>query len=897
MSKVAAVAHGADPVLRFARKHRPDVDAFDAGAVDALRQRFIDQRIRLDQDFARVRVIDVFQDDPAENAFSGRLDDLAAFHQGGDVDSINRTAVLFRDDAVLRDIDEPAGQISRIGRLERRIGEALPGAVRRDEILQDRKPLAEVGRDRGLDDFPRRFRHEASHPCELADLHGAAPGTGVRHHVDGVEALGLRLVPFGKGRRIAADADHHFGGDLFRRLGPDIDDLVVALAVGDQTVHVLLLDPQDVLVGLADDILLVGRNHQIVQGKGNAGDRRVPEAQILEAVGQQDRRLLAAGPVAVVDEARHFLLVHQFVDGIEANFPGHDFIQHDAPDCGLLPLAVDADLDPRVQVDDAGVQGSPHFFDAREDHPLALDAAPSPRQVVNPQDDVLAGNDDRFAVRGGQDVVGGHHQHAGFRLCFDRKRHVDGHLVAVEVRIESGADERMQLDGLPFDQQRFERLHAEPVQGGRPVQHDRVLAHDFVQGVPNLRGLPFDHLLGALDGRHISLFVQPVVDERFEQLQRHFFRKAALVQPQIRPDHDDGPAGVIDALSQQVLTETALLPLEHVRQGAQRPLVRSRDGPAPPTVVEQDVDGFLQHALLVPDDDLGCVQFLEPLQAIVPVDHPAVQVVQVGGREAAAVQGHQRPEVRRNDGKDRQDHPFRPVSRLSQRLDDLQSLDEPLALRVGRGGLEIVTDLLVHLLEIDLLEDGPDGFGADSRYEGLFTVLFLQFRIFLIRQKLLLLQRRLFRIEHDPGLEIQDTFQFLQGQIQDVADAAGKALEEPDMRDRRGQHNVAHPLAANLGLDHFHTAFFAHHAPVLHALVASAQTLVVFDRSENLGAEQSVALGLEGPVIDRLRFLDFAVRPGKNLLRRGDRHPDRIETDRILRLLEIAENVFHRFPL
>jgi len=106
----------------------------------------------------------------------------------------------------------------------------------------------------------------------------------------------------------------------------------------------------------------------------------------------------------------------------------------------------------------------------------------------------------------------------------------------------------------------------------------------------------------------------------------------------------DGPATmterprVVDALAEQVLAEPALLALEHVRQRLQRTVARARDGPATAAVVEQCVDGLLQHALLVVDDDLRRAEVQQPLQAVVPVDDAAVEVVEVGGREAAAVQ-------------------------------------------------------------------------------------------------------------------------------------------------------------------------------------------------------------------------------------------------------------------
>src|ERR1700712_5400332 len=47
------------------------------------------------------------------------------------------------------------------------------------------------------------------------------------------------------------------------------------------------------------------------------------------------------------------------------------------------------------------------------------------------------------------------------------------------------------------------------------------------------------------------------------------------------------------------------------------------------TVVEQRVNCFLQHSLFVVDDYLGRTQIDQSLQAVVPVDDPAVQVVEV----------------------------------------------------------------------------------------------------------------------------------------------------------------------------------------------------------------------------------------------------------------------------
>ena len=75
----------------------------------------------------------------------------------------------------------------------------------------------------------------------------------------------------------------------------------------------------------------------------------------------------------------------------------------------------------------------------------------------------------------------------------------------------------------------------------------------------------------------------------------------------------------------------------------------------------------------------------------------------------------------------------------------------------------------------------------------------------------------------------------------------------------------------------FHAALVADHAAVLHALVLAAQALPVGDRAEDAGAEQAVALRLEGAVVDRLRLGDFAVRPAADLFRRSQADADGVE--------------------
>ena len=96
--------------------------------------------------------------------------------------------------------------------------------------------------------------------------------------------------------------------------------------------------------------------------------------------------------------------------------------------------------------------------------PLALGTLLSHRQVVATEDHVLTGHRQRAPVGRAQDVVGRQHQHITLDLRLGRQRHMDRHLVTVEVGVEGCADQRMDLDGLALDEHRLESLDAEAVQ-------------------------------------------------------------------------------------------------------------------------------------------------------------------------------------------------------------------------------------------------------------------------------------------------------------------------------------------------------------------------------------------------------------------------------------------------
>ena len=303
---------------------------------------------------------------------------------------------------------------------------------------------------------------------------------------------------------------------------------------------------------------------------------------------------------------------------------------------------------------------------------------------------------------------------------------------------------------------------------------------------------------------------------------------------------------------------------------------------------KQRVHGFLQHALFVAHDDVRRVQFQQPAQAVVAVDDAAVQIVQVGGREAAAVERHQGTQIGRQHRQDGEHHPLRLVAGLDEGLDELQALGQALDLGLGVRIRHVLADFDDLGGQVHGLEQLMYRFGAHAGIEFV-AVLLDGLEIHFVGEQLAALQRGHAGIDHDEGLEVQHALDFAQGHVEHEADAGRQGLQEPDVRGRAGQFDVAHALAAHLGLGHFDAALLAHHAAMLQALVLAAQALVVLHGSEDLGAEQAVAFRLERPVVDGFRLLHFAVRPGADHVRRRQPDLDRIEVlDRHL-LLEQLE--------
>src|SRR5215813_162938 len=401
--QVAAIALDADAAPRLAGQNRSDFDLVQAGVFDLRDSVLVDLLVRSDQHLAGQRIVDVVQGHAAEDSFSHRLDDFAAFHQGADVQAVHGAAVVLGDDRILRHVHQAPGQITGVGGLERGVRQALAGPVGGNEVLQHREAFPEVRGDRRLDDFARGLGHQAAHSSELPDLLSAAARPRVRHDVDRVERWLLSTLAFavgaGAGNLLLGDLLHHLAGDFLGDFRPDVDHLVVALAVGDQTLEVLILDLRDLLARIVQELMLSLGDHHVLERDRDARLGGVGVSQGANPVGQKHGFLLAGEPVTGVDQVSELFLVQHLVDLIEPDLRGNDLPQQHPADGALLTRSVDAADDLRLQVDLAVVVRGTDLLGRGEDMALSAGELPRASHVIDPEHHVLSGDDDRLAVR------------------------------------------------------------------------------------------------------------------------------------------------------------------------------------------------------------------------------------------------------------------------------------------------------------------------------------------------------------------------------------------------------------------------------------------------------------------------------------------------------------------
>src|SRR5438445_75158 len=73
----------------------------------------------------------------------------------------------------------------------------------------------------------------------------------------------------------------HDVGDFVTSVRPDVDDLIVTLAVGNDTLAILLFDGADLFVSILEFDLFLFRNNHVRNSNRNTGFGRFAETQLL----------------------------------------------------------------------------------------------------------------------------------------------------------------------------------------------------------------------------------------------------------------------------------------------------------------------------------------------------------------------------------------------------------------------------------------------------------------------------------------------------------------------------------------------------------------------------------------------------------------------------------------
>ena len=203
------------------------------------------------------------------------------------------------------------------------------------------------------------------------------------------------------------------------------------------------------------------------------------------------------------------------------------------------------------------------------------------------------------------------------------------------------------------------------------------------------------------------------------------------------------------------------------------------------------------------------------------------------------------------------------------RLDDLGRARLALLLALLLEALEVAVELVGELVDVRrqaVLELGEGLAAASTAARGLVIELLEQLGAGVLVHP-----------GDDVLGEVEDALQVARADVEEDAEAAGRALEVPDVADGAGQLDVAHALAAHLGARDLDAALVADDALVADALVLAAVALPVPRGTEDALVEEAVLLRAQGAVVDGLGLGDLALRPVAHLVRGRQRDADGVE--------------------
>ena len=520
VSQIVAIAFGANAIFGFTVENGTYLQLRDTSVHNLFGVAFVHHFVFGHQQLTSFRMQYILNRITAHQALGKRFDHLVAIANVTNLDALVSTAIVLTDNHFLRNVHQTSGQITGVGSTQRGIGQTFSRASRRNKVFQNVQAFTVVRANRNLNRFTGGVGDQSAHTGQLTNLVHTTTSTRVGHHEDWVVLI-----------QVVFQGVRYFVSGFV----PGFDDHLITLIIGNQTSAVLLGNLFDLLIGFFHQFLFLRRNDCVTNCNSDSAASRIFKALCLNSVQHFRCGSGAMHPDTFFNNLTQLLFADQKLDfQLEhilrlaavniTQILRNRIIENDSTHGRFNQLrvsfAVDyfrfANFNFRVQTNDAFVIGHHRLFHAGKSFSLAGFSIFFQCQIIRTKHHILRWNRYRATVGRFQQVVGGQHQKAGFRLCFCRQRHVNRHLIAVEVGVVSSTYQRMQLKSTAFYQNWLKRLNAQSMQRRRTVQQNRMVFDYNIQRIPNLGAGTFHHFSGVFDIRRRSGIYQALHNERLE---------------------------------------------------------------------------------------------------------------------------------------------------------------------------------------------------------------------------------------------------------------------------------------------------------------------------------------------------------------------------------------------
>ncbi len=236
----------------------------------------------------------------------------------------------------------------------------------------------------------------------------------------------------------------------------------------------------------------------------------------------------------------------------------------------------------------------------------------------------------------------------------------------------------MELDGFVICKNRHKRLYSQSVQSRSAVEKNGIVLHDVFQNAPDFRLFAFNEFLCIFDLICFAHLLQAFNEIGLKELHSHLFGQAALIEFELGTNRDHRASGIVNTLSEQVLTEASLFSLELIGERFERTGAATTHGACLSAIIDQCIHSFLKHALFIAEDNFRRADLKQAFEAVVARDHSAIEIVKVCRSKASTFQGNQRAQRGRQDGQCFQDHVSRIIPATNESIDYFQLIDQLL---------------------------------------------------------------------------------------------------------------------------------------------------------------------------------------------------------------------------